>query len=266
MAKIHPTAIVEDGAILADSCEVGPLCFVGSNVTIGEGTKLLAQCHVSGYTTIGENNTIYPFASLGCDAQDHALDLTTKRYLKIGDHNIFREHTAIHTGTMADTVTEIGSHCMFMNCSHVAHNCTIGSNVILVNAAVVGGYGEIHDRAILSGLVAIHQFCRVGKMAMIAGGSVCSKDAPPFMICEGRNGKPIAVNRVGMKRAGYKLNEINAMRDILRIVNFEHLSIPNTLAKIKAEVEMCEPVKEFIEFCENSKRGVLIGGESERRG
>ena len=265
MAKIHPTAIVEDGAVLAENVEVGPMCFVGRNVTIGEGTRLIAQCHVTGYTTIGKNNVIYPFASIGCDAQDHALDLTTKRYLEIGDENIFREHTAIHTGTLADTKTVIGSHCMFMNCSHVAHNCRVGNNVIMVNGSVIGGYSEVHDRAILSGLVALHQFCRIGKMAMVSGGSVFSKDVPPFMICEGRNGQPISINRVGMRRAGYKLNEINAMRDILRIVAFSGLNVPNTLAKIKAEVEPCEPVREFIEFCENSPRGCLIGGASERR-
>ena len=265
MAKIHPTAIVEDGAVLAENVEVGPMCFVGRNVTIGEGTRLIAQCHVTGYTTMGKNNIVYPFASLGCDAQDHALDLTTKRYLEIGDENIFREHTAIHTGTLADTKTVIGSHCMFMNCSHVAHNCRVGNNVIMVNGSVIGGYSEVHDRAILSGLVALHQFCRIGKMAMVSGGSVFSKDVPPFMICEGRNGQPISINRVGMRRAGYQLNEINAMRDILRIVAFSGLNVPNTLAKIKAEVEPCEPVKEFIEFCENSQRGCLIGGASERR-
>ena len=266
MAKIHPTAIVEDGAVLAENVEVGPMCFVGRNVTIGEGTRLIAQCHVTGYTTMGKNNIVYPFASLGCDAQDHALDLTTKRYLEIGDENIFREHTAIHTGTLADTKTVIGSHCMFMNCSHVAHNCRVGNNVIMVNGSVIGGYSEVHDRAILSGLVALHQFCRIGKMAMVAGGSVFSKDVPPFMICEGRNGTPISVNRIGMRRAGYQLNEINAMRDILRIVTFGGLSIPNTLAKIREEVEPCAPVNEFIEFCENSQRGVVIGGTSERRG
>lgn len=259
MAKIHPTAVVEDGAIIADDCEIGPLCFVGANVKIGAGTKLIAQCHINGYTTIGENNLIYPFASLGCDAQDHALDLTTKRYLKIGDHNIFREHTAIHTGTMADTTTEIGSHCMFMNCSHVAHNCKVGNNVIMVNGSVIGGYSEVHDNAILSGLVAVHQFCRVGSFAMLSGGSVFSKDAPPFMICEGRNGSPSTVNRVGMRRNGFSNEEINAMFDVLKIFTRGGLSVPNALAKIKSDVMDCKPVRMFVEFCENSKRGVVCG-------
>ncbi len=264
MAKIHPTAVVEDGAVLAESCEIGPLCFVGKNVTIGEGTKLIAQAHITGYTTIGKNNMIYPFASIGCDAQDHALDLTTKRYLEIGDDNIFREHCAIHTGTLADTKTVIGSHCMFMNCSHVAHNCRIGNNVIMVNGSVVGGYGEVHDNAILSGLVAIHQFCRVGKYAMVAGGSVFSKDVPPFMICEMRNGPPKAVNRVGMRRNGFSLAEINAMCDVLKIFTREGLNMSNALAKIRKEVEPCRPVDIFVEFCENSKRGVVFGAAEGR--
>ena len=259
MAKIHPTAIVEDGAILAENCEIGPMCYVGANVKIGAGTKLIAQCHVTGYTTIGENNVLYPFAALGCDAQDHSVDFSTKRYLEVGNDNVFREHVAIHTGTDADSKTIIGSHCMFMNCSHVAHNCRVGNNVILVNGAVIGGYSEVHDNAILSGNVAIHQFCRIGSFAMCSGGSVFSKDVPPFMIVESRNGSPKAVNRVGMRRNGFNMEEINAMCDVLRIFTREGLSVPNALQKIREEVKMCRPVEIFIEFCENSKRGVVCG-------
>ncbi|MBO5721490.1 MAG: acyl-ACP--UDP-N-acetylglucosamine O-acyltransferase [Lentisphaeria bacterium] len=259
MAKIHPTAIVEDGAVLAENCEIGPMCYVGSNVTIGEGTRLIAQCHVTGYTTIGKNNVLYPFAALGCDAQDHAVDFSTKRYLEVGDDNVFREHTAIHTGTDADSKTIIGSHCMFMNCSHVAHNCRVGNNVIMVNGSVIGGYSEVHDNAILSGLVALHQFCRVGSFAMVSGGSVFSKDVPPFMICESRNGSPKAVNRVGMSRNGFSMAEINAMCDVLKIFTRKGLSVPNALAQIREEVEMCKPVEMFIAFCESSKRGVVSG-------
>lgn len=259
MAKIHPTAIVEDGAVLAENCEIGPMCYVGSNVTIGEGTRLIAQCHVTGYTTIGKNNVLYPFAALGCDAQDHSVDFSTRRYLEVGDDNVFREHTAIHTGTDAESKTVIGSHCMFMNCSHVAHNCRIGNNVIMVNGSVVGGYGEVHDNAILSGLVAIHQFCRVGSFAMVSGGSVFSKDVPPFMICESRNGSPKAVNRVGMRRNGFSMAEINAMCDVLKIFTRKGLSVPNALEAIRQEVEMCKPVEMFIAFCEGSKRGVVSG-------
>lgn len=259
MAEIHPTAIVEDGAVIAEDCKIGPMCFVGRNVKIGAGTELIAQCHITGYTTIGENNLIYPFAALGCDGQDHAVDRSSRRYLEIGDHNIFREHVAIHTGTMPETKTVIGSHCMFMNCSHVAHNCIIGNNVIMVNGSVVGGYGEIHDNAILSGLVAIHQFCRVGKFAMASGGSVFSKDVPPFMIVEGRNGSPKAVNRVGMRRNGFSNAEINAMCDVLKIFTREGLSVPNAIAKIQAEVMPCAPVQAFIDFCAGTKKGVVSG-------
>ena len=261
MAKIHPTAIVEDGAILADDCEIGPLCFVGSNVKIGAGTKLIAQCHISGYTTIGEDNLIYPFAALGCDAQDHALDLSTKRYLKVGDHNIFREHTAIHTGTLADTTTEIGSHCMFMNCSHVAHNCKVGNNVIMVNGSVIGGYSEVHDNAILSGLVAIHQFTRVGKFAFISGCSAFSQDVPPFMLAEGRNGGVKMYNKVGLQRAGYTPEQINIIKQIFKIYFRSGLSTTNALEKIRTELPQNTEVKEFLDFCANTKKGVISGSE-----
>ena len=200
----------------------------------------------------------------GCDAQDHSVDFSTKRYLEVGNDNVFREHVAIHTGTDADSKTIIGSHCMFMNCSHVAHNCRVGNNVILVNGAVIGGYSEVHDNAILSGNVAIHQFCRIGSFAMCSGGSVFSKDVPPFMIVESRNGSPKAVNRVGMRRTGFNMKEINAMCDVLKIFTREGLSVPNAIKKIREEVEMCRPVEIFIEFCENSKRGVVCGKASGR--
>ena len=257
MAKIHPTAIVEDGAILADDCEIGPLCFVGSNVKIGAGTKLIAQCHISGYTTIGENNLIYPFAALGCDAQDHALDLSTKRYLKVGDHNIFREHTAIHTGTLADTTTEIGSHCMFMNCSHVAHNCKVGNNVHYISLAVTGGYAEVQDNAILSGLVAIHQFCRVGRFAIISGCSAFSQDVPPFMMAEGRNGGVKMINKIGLQRAGFDAETINVIKHIFRIYYRSGLIPSKALEQIRTELPQIPEVQEFLYFCANSKKGVV---------
>ncbi|MBO5764877.1 MAG: acyl-[acyl-carrier-protein]--UDP-N-acetylglucosamine O-acyltransferase, partial [Lentisphaeria bacterium] len=157
MAKIHPTSVVEDGAILGEGVEIGPLCYVGPNVKIGDGTRLLSHCNVDGYTTIGCRNVLHPFAALGQPAQDHSVIPGTVTRLEVGDDNIFREGTAIHTGTMPDTATVIGNHCMFMNGSHVGHNCIVGNNVIYVSQAVTGGYAEIQDNVILSGLVAIHQ-------------------------------------------------------------------------------------------------------------
>ncbi len=265
MPKIHPTAVVEDGAKLADDVEVGPLCYVGSHVEIGSGTRLIAQCHVGGYTRLGCGNVLYPFAALGQDAQDHAADLSTRRYLEVGDRNIFREGTAIHTGTKPETATVIGSDCMFMNHAHVAHNCRVGNNVIMVSGSVIGGYSELHDGAILSGLVAIHQFCRVGKLAIVSGVSAFSKDIPPFMMAEGRNGGIKMVNLVGMKRAGYDEKAIRAMRNVFKIFAFDGLSISNAIAKVEAEIEPLPPVVEFLDFCKNSPRGVVGGKVSGHR-
>ena len=143
MAKIHPSSVVMDGAVLDDSVEVGPLCYVGPHVKIGAGTRLIAHCCVDGHTTIGENNTIHPFASLGQPAQDHAVEPGAVTYLKVGNGNIFRECCTIHTGTKPETETVIGNNCMFMACSHVAHNCRIGNDVIFVNNSCVAGYSPI---------------------------------------------------------------------------------------------------------------------------
>lgn len=265
MAKIHPTAVVMPGAQLADDVEVGPMCYVGEHVTIGPGSRLIAQCHVNGYTTLGSGNVLYPFAALGLEAQDHAAVIGSRTFLKIGDNNIFREGVAIHTGTKPDTETVIGSGCMFMNHSHVAHNCVVGNNVIMVSGSVIGGYSQLGDGAILSGLCALHQFCRVGRLAIISGVSAFSKDVPPFMMAEGRNGSCKMVNLVGLKRAGFSADTIRAIRDVFKIFYHEDLSVSNALAKIKAEIEPLPEVREFIEFCENSPRGVVCGRVSGHR-
>ena len=203
MAKIHPTSIVSEGAVLADSVEVGPFCFVGPNVTIGEGTRLIGHCNIDGHTTLGKDNLIHPFAALGQPAQDHAVEPGKATYLNIGDHNIFREGCAIHTGTKPGSATTIGNNNMFMNCTHVAHNCEIGNNVIFVGYAATAGYCKVFDNVLLSGLSGIHQFCRIGRFAIISGGSVFSKDIPPFMMAEGRNGGVKMINKVGLSRAGF---------------------------------------------------------------
>ena len=257
MPKIHPSAVVCDGAILDDSVEVGPLCFVGPNVKIGANTRLIAQCNIDGHTTLGENNVVHPFAALGQPAQDHAVEPGAATYLRIGNDNVFREGCCIHTGTKPDTETVIGNHCMFMNSSHVAHNCKVGNNVIYVGYAGTAGYSEIMDNVLLSGLVGIHQFCRVGRFAIVSGGSVFSKDIPPFMMAEGRNGGVKMINKIGLQRAGFSEETIMVIKHIFRIYYRSGLIPSNALAKIKTDLPQIPEVLEFIDFCENSKRGVI---------
>jgi UDP-N-acetylglucosamine acyltransferase len=263
MAKIHPTAVVCDGAILDDSVEVGPLCFVGPNVKIGAGTKLIAQCNIDGYTTLGKNNLLHPFASLGGPAQDHSVVPGEPTYLNIGDDNTFYQSCTIHTGAQPGTATTIGNHCMFMNSSHVAHNCTVGNTVIYVTCSMTAGHCIVMDNAILSGCVAVHQFCRIGRFTMLSGGSVYSKDIPPFMICAGRNTAPRTFNRVGLSRNGFSTETQTVIKHLFRIFYRSGLSIRNALDKIKAELPMIPEVVEFIEFCESSKRGVIGADDNE---
>ena len=265
MAKIHPTSVVCDGAVLGDGVEIGPLCYVGPNVKIGDGTRLLSHCNVDGYTTLGCRNVLYPFAALGQPAQDHAVIPGSVMKLEVGDDNIFREGTAIHTGTQPDSSTIIGNHNMFMNGSHVGHNCIIGNNVIYVSQAVTGGYAEIQDNVILSGLVAIHQFCRVGRYTIISGCSAFSKDVPPFMMAEGRNGGVKMINKVGLSRAGFSSEAINTIKQIFKIFYGGDLGPGAALAKIKAELPPTPEVLEFVKFCETSKRGVISAKVSGHR-
>ncbi|QSH41455.1 acyl-ACP--UDP-N-acetylglucosamine O-acyltransferase [Lentisphaerota bacterium ZTH] len=264
MPKIHPTAVVDPQAEIADSVEIGPMCYVGPNVKLGGGCRLIAQCNVEGYTTLGENNTLYPFSALGQNAQDLSVE-GGKTYLNIGDGNTFREGVCVHTGTKPDSETVIGNDCYFMNNTHVAHNCKVGNNVIMVGGASLAGYCEIGDRAIMSGFSGMHQFGRVGRLAMLSACSVFSQDIAPFMIAEGRNGPVRGVNVVGCKRAGISMAAIKALRDVYKIFFRSGLNSKNAVEKIEADIERLPEVQEFLDFLASSSRGVHQGRTPGRR-
>ncbi len=264
MPKIHPTAVVDSNAEIADTVEIGPLCVVGPNVKMGAGTKLIGQCHIGGYTTIGEDNKIFPFASIGMDAQDYDFK-GGKCYVKIGNGNVIRENCTIHCGTKDGTATVIGDGCMLMTNSHVAHNCELGNKVIIVSFGGVSGYVTVGDGAIISGLSGVHQFCRIGRLAMLSGGTMISQDLPPFMIADGRNGTVRSFNKIGLRRSGASRENISAVGDVYKIFYRGGLNAKNALIKIREEVPQVAEVVEFIEFVETSKRGVLQGRNSESR-
>lgn len=264
MPKIHSSAIVDPTAVLADDVEIGPLCVVEGDVTIGPGTKLIAQCHVGMHTSLGANNILYPFSSIGTDPEDISYNGELS-YTKIGDGNRFREGVTVNRGTEPGTTTVIGNGCFLMANAHVAHNCTVGNNVIMVIQCGIAGHCEVGDKALLSGLTAIHQFCRVGRMAVLSGGSTISLDLPPYMIGDGRNGGVRGYNIVGMKRNGFSKETIRAIKDIYQIFFREGLNTKNAIAKIEAEVPQLPEVVEFLDFVKSSKRGVLSGNREGRR-
>ncbi|OGV55834.1 MAG: acyl-[acyl-carrier-protein]--UDP-N-acetylglucosamine O-acyltransferase [Lentisphaerae bacterium GWF2_52_8] len=234
------------------------MAYVGPHVSIGKGCRLMPQCHVTGHTTMGENNTVFPFATIGSQAEDyHVTGGAT--YLKIGDNNIFREGVTVNTGTKDDSSTIIGNGCFLMANAHVAHNCELGNNVIMVVGSGLSGYVTVADKVLISGLSGIHQFCRVGRMAVLSGGSTISMDLPPFMIGDGRNGGVRGINKIGMKRNNFSEETIRAITNIYKIFFRSGLNSTNALAKIRAELPQLPEVQEFIAFVESSKRGVLTG-------
>ncbi|MCQ2379754.1 MAG: acyl-ACP--UDP-N-acetylglucosamine O-acyltransferase [Victivallaceae bacterium] len=266
MAKIHPTSVVCEGAVLDDSVEVGPLCYIGPHVKIGPKCRLVAHCCVDGSTTLGANNILFPFASLGQMGQDHAATYGDETYLNIGDCNEFREGCVINTGSKHGSETRIGNHCMFMNGSHAGHNCSIGDNVIVAGNSVLAGYVKVFDSAFISGCVAVHQFCRVGRLAIISGVSAFSMDIPPFVMAEGRNGGVKMLNLVGLKRAGIEGEALDALKDMFRIYFRSGMLQTKALEKIKTDVKQTEEVREFVTFCETSERGVMGPPRGNRRG
>ena len=264
MPQIHPTAVVDPTAKLAENVVIGPHCVVEHDVEIGAGTRLLANAFIGCYTTMGENNVVYPFASIGSDPEDYGFDGSVS-YTKIGSNNRFREGVTVNRATHEGASTVIGDGCFLMANAHVAHNCKVGNNVILVVGATLGGYAEVGDKALLSGLVAVHQFCRVGRMAVLSGVSAISVDLPPFMIGDGRNGGVRGFNIVGLRRNGFPPETIHAIKKVYDLFFRQGLNTKNAIERTLAEVPQLPEVTEFLDFVRSSKRGILTGDRHGRR-
>ncbi len=260
MPRIHPTAVVDPHARVADDAEIGPHCIVGPDVVIGPECRLLGQCYIVGRTTLGARNIVYPGVSIGTLPQDFAFDESTVSYVRIGDDNVFREGVTVHLGTKPETETVVGNGCFLMVNAHIGHNCRVGDNVVLVNCASVGGYVALGDGCFISACTVIHQFCRVGRFAMLSGVSAISRDLPPFMIADGRNGAVRGVNIVAMRRNDFSREAIRAIKDVYSLFYRSALNTKSALAKIRDEVAQLPEVIEFIEFVETSERGVLTQG------
>jgi len=265
-AKIHPSAVIGNDVTLGEDVEIGPYCVVEDHVSIGSRTRLISQCHVASYTTLGEENVLFPFASVGTEPHDYSYDPSQgPSYTRIGDRNRIREGVTVNRGTHAGTETVIGNDCFLMANVHVAHNCVLGNNIVMVPFSAAAGYCQIGDRCLISGLSGIHQFCRVGRMAVLSGGSVISMDLPPFMIGDGRNGGIRGFNIVGLKRNGFSRETIHAIKELYDIFFRQGLNMPNAIARAEAELPQLPEVVEFIDFVKSTKRGILPGDHHGRR-
>ncbi len=250
MAKIHPSAVVENGAQIAETAEIGPFCWISSEAKIGENVKLLARVTVYGDTTIGEGTVVFPGACLGTGPQDHGNEFVPGAKVIIGKNNVIRENVTIHAGTPKEQQTTIvGDDCMFMVNSHVAHDCVVGNHVIMTNNAVIGGHVRVGDGAILGGNCAVHQFCRVGRKAMIGGLTGVDRDVIPFAIVTGDRGKLRGLNRIGMMRGGMDEATVKSVtRAFMYIFKSEEDTFNIRLEKAREKFKDNELVIEQIDF------------------
>jgi UDP-N-acetylglucosamine acyltransferase len=256
-ARIHPTAVIAPEAELANDVEIGPYAVIEGRVRIGPGCVLRPYVHLCGPLTMGAGNSVYSGAVLG-ERPQHLRYNNEDTTLDIGDHNIFREHVTVHRGTAQSGTTKIGSHNFFMAGSHIAHDCVVGNRCILANGALVAGHCVLEDNAYLSGNAAIHQFVRVGRLALVGGLSASTMDVPPFVITQGFN-CAVAANVIGMRRAGMATAQINAVRRAFEILFRSGLAFPGAASQVEQEVGHVDAVQEMLAFIRNaSSRGVNL--------
>jgi len=253
---IHSTAIVDKNAILADNVEVGPYCLVGPGVKIGPGTKIGPHCVIHKDTTIGKNNKFVAFCSIGADPQDLKYE-GEKTYLELGDNNIVREYVTFNRATGEGNKTIIGSGSLFMANCHIAHNCIIGNNAIIANAVLLGGHVVVEEHVVMGGMSGAHQFCRIGRFAIVGGCSKVVQDIPPYSMCDGNPAKVCGLNKIGLGRAGISSKAQLLLKKAFKILFAEGLLISNAIRKVEAGVEQVEEVKRLIDFVKLSERGVV---------
>lgn len=258
---IHPTAIIDPTARLAADVEVGPYVIIGKQVTIGKGTMIGASTVIGDWTEIGENNQIYHLASVGPASQDLKYR-GEECWTRIGNNNIIREFSTIHRGTVTGiSETVVGNGNLFMAYSHVAHDCVIGNNIVMANSATLAGHVTIEDNVILGGLVAVHQFTRIGAHVMVGGGTLVSLDIPPYMITtqHKRDAKLRGLNLVGLKRRGFSDSTISHLKKAYRTLFMADLKLPDAITRIREEIIDCPEVDYLLNFIEHSERGICRG-------
>jgi UDP-N-acetylglucosamine acyltransferase len=253
---VHPTAIVEKGAQLGKGVQIGPFCVVGSKAVLHDWVRLDSHVTVQGRTTIGERSAIYQFATIGVIPQDLKFR-NEDTELVIGAENSIRQYVNISIGTEGGGGrTVIGKRNLLMVYVHVAHDCVIGDNCVFANAVSLAGHVTVKDHAFLGGYAAVHQFVKVGELAMLGGGSMVVQDVPPFVMVQGDRAAPIGLNIVGLKRAGFSTEEVKDIKAMYRLLYNENLTVEDCLSRIERDVSDSRWRKMFVQFIKASERGV----------
>jgi UDP-N-acetylglucosamine acyltransferase len=253
--RIHPSAVLQSGAQIGDDCEIGPYCVVGPDVTLGAGCRLHSHVVLNGHTVIGENNEFFPFAAIGLKSQDLKWKGGTT-WTRIGSGNTFRENVTVHSATSDGDATVIGNGNHILAYCHIAHDCRLGDSIIMSNVGTLAGHVTVEDRAIVGGLAAVHQFCRIGTMAIIGGCSKVVQDVPPYMMADGNPATTRTTNREGLRRNGVSDQAQTALKQAFKILFREQLTIPNALERIEADLPHLPEVDHLVRFVRASQRGI----------
>lgn len=254
---IHPSAIIDDLAGIAEGVSVGPFCVIGPDVEIGAGTVIGPHVVIRGPTRIGRENRIFQFASIGEDPQDKKYQGEITR-LEIGDRNVIREYSTVHRGTIQDkSVTRLGDDNLLMAYTHVAHDCVIGNGVIMANGASLAGHVTVDDCAILGGFSLVHQFCRIGHYSFSGMGSVISRDIPPYVMVGGSPTRPRGINSVGMERRGFDAESILQIKRAFKLIYKSRLKLEEAIESLAAMAEQSSDVIPLLEFLKQSGRSII---------
>jgi len=255
MSEIHPTAVIQEGARIGEGCRIGPYCVIGPNVILGTGCELHSHVVIDGHTEIGSENTFYPFASIGLRTQDLKWDGGTT-WTRVGSNNTFREYVTVHSATADGDATVIGSHNNLLAYTHVAHDCQLGDHIIMSNVGTLAGHVIVEDRAIVGGLAAVHQFCRIGTMSIIGGCSKVVQDVPPYMMADGNPAATRTLNKEGLKRNGVNEDTQKSMRQAYRILFRSEQTFTNAVKQVRADVATSPELEHLLAFIESSERGI----------
>ena len=253
--KIHSTAAVDSRAELGEDVEVGPFSVIGPDVVVGCGTIIENNVTLKGDTKLGQFNHIHPGAVIGGEPQDISYKGTPTKVV-IGDHNVIRESVTVNRGTEKEAgVTSVGSHCYFMACSHIAHDCQVGDHIIIANGSMLGGHVHVHDYASISGGVAVHHFATIGGYSFVSGLSRVLHDVPPFMLVEGLPTRPRCINVVALKRNNFGPDAIDALAHAHRLMYRAKVGLEHAREILRSNGQLCQQVNHLLTFVQNQQQG-----------
>src|SRR6195256_4451301 len=255
-SEIHPTAIVDEGAKIGAGTTVGPYCVIGPDVVIGENCWLQHHVTLAGPMRAGSGNKFYAYCSIGQQTQDLKYQ-GEPTYLEIGSENVFREFVTVNRSTTSEGKTRIGNRGNFLAYSHIGHDCTVGNEVVFSNNGTLAGHVQVGDNAVMGGLTAVHQFCRIGRFAITGGCSKIVQDIPPFMIADGNPAEIRGLNLVGLERKNFSTEKVKPIKEAFRLLFRSKYNTRQAIEAMEKELPQTEEVTEIIRFIEQSERGII---------